>query len=249
MTPAAAEFDPHHGDARRDIVASWRMRTSPALVAAACILATVAQAAPQVLDVRVVSVADGDSLTVRDSNGVTYEVRLAGIDAPEHGQPYSRQSKASLVRMALGQDARIEWSERDGYGRLVAKAWVAPADVSCLANSCPRTLDTGLAQVTTGLAWHYKKYERDQSEQDRHRYADAETEARARRLGLWQDPAAAPPWDWRHGLTNGPVKKSRGDICHAPGNPTYRTVTRFTSYPTVEACLASGGRLPKPSGG
>ena len=249
MTPAAAEFDPHHGDARRDVAASWRMRTSPALLAAACILATVAQAAPQVLDVRVVSVADGDSLTVRDSNGVTHGVRLAGIDAPEHGQPYSRQSKASLVRMALGQDARIEWSERDGYGRLVAKAWVAPADVSCLANSCPRTLDTGLAQVTTGLAWHYKKYERDQSEQDRHRYADAETEARARRLGLWQDPAAAPPWDWRHGLTNGPVKKSRGDICHAPGNPTYRTVTRFTSYPTVEACLASGGRLPKPSGG
>ena len=114
---------------------------------------------------------------------------------------------------------------------------------------CPRTLDTGLAQVTTGLAWHYKKYERDQSEEDRHRYADAETEARARRLGLWQDPAAAPPWDWRRGLTNGPVKKSRSDICHAPDSPTYRTVTRFTSYPTVEACLASGGRLPKPSGG
>jgi len=225
------------------------MRASSLLLAALCVFATAARAAPHVLDVHVVAVADGDSLTVRDSNGVTYEVRLAGIDAPEHGQPYSRQSKASLVRMALGQDARIEWSERDGYGRLVAKAWVVPADASCLASSCPRTLDTGLAQVTTGLAWHYKKYERDQSEQDRHRYADAETEARARRLGLWQDPAAAPPWDWRHGLTNGPVKKSRGDICHAPGNPTYRTVRRFTSYPTVEACLASGGRLPKPSGG
>ena len=225
------------------------MRASSLLLAALGVFATAARAAPHVLDVHVVAVADGDSLTVRDSNGVTHEVRLAGIDAPEHGQPYSRQSKASLVRMALGQDARIEWSERDGYGRLVAKAWVVPADASCLASSCPRTLDTGLAQVTTGLAWHYKKYERDQSEKDRHRYADAETEARARRLGLWQDPAAVPPWDWRHRLTNGPVKKSRGDICHAPGNPTYRTVRRFTSYPTVEACLASGGRLPKPSGG
>src|SRR6188768_49473 len=109
------------------------MRTSPALVAAACILATVAQAAPQVLEVRVVSVADGDSLTVRDSNGVTHEVRLAGIDAPEHGQPYSRRWKPSRVRRELGQEARIEWRSRDGYGRLVAKAWVAPADVSCLA--------------------------------------------------------------------------------------------------------------------
>jgi endonuclease YncB( thermonuclease family) len=221
------------------------MRASSLLLAALCVFATAARAAPNVLDVHVVAVADGDSLTVRDSNDVTHEVRLAGIDAPEHGQPYSRQSKASLVRMALGEDARIEWSERDGYGRLVAKAWVVPADASCQTSSCPRTLDTGLAQVTTGLAWHYKKYERDQSEEDRLRYADAETEARARRLGLWQDPAAAPPWDWRRG----PVKKSRRDICHIPDSPTYRTVTRFTSYPTVEACLASGGRLPKPSGG
>ena len=225
------------------------MRASSLLLAALCVFATAARAAPHVLDVHVVAVADGDSLTVRDSNGVTHWVRLAGIDAPEHGQPYSRQSKSSLVRMALDEDARLEWSERDGYGRLVAKVWVVPSDAPCQASSCPRTLDTGLAQVTTGLAWHYKKYERDQSEKDRHRYADAETEARARRLGLWQDPAAVPPWDWRHGLTHGPVKKSRGDICHAPGNPTYRTVRRFTSYPTVEACLASGGRLPKPSGG
>jgi endonuclease YncB( thermonuclease family) len=225
------------------------MRVSPLLISAACAFATVAQAAPHVLDVQIVAVADGDSLTVQDSNGVKHGVRLAGIDAPEQGQPWSRQSKQNLTRMALGEAARIEWSESDGYGRFVAEVWVVPADAPCQATACPRTLDTGLAQVTAGLAWHYKKYQLDQSEEDRHRYADAETEARARRLGLWQDPAAAPPWDWRHGLVTGPIKKSRRDICHAPGSPTYRTVTRFTSYPTVEACLASGGRLPKPSGG
>ena len=60
--------------------------------------------------------------------------------------------------------------------------------------------------------------------------------------------AAAPPWDWRRGLVNGPIKKSRRDICHAAGQPRLPSVTRFRSYPTVEACLASGGRLPKPSG-
>jgi endonuclease YncB( thermonuclease family) len=225
------------------------MHASPLLIAAACALSAVAQAASHVQDVRVVAVADGDSLTVRDSNGVSHGVRVAGIDAPEHGQPYSRQSKDSLVRMALGEDAQIEWSERDDYGRFVAKVWVVPADARCQAASCPRTLEVGLAQVTSGLAWHFKRYERDQSEEDRHRYADAETKARARKLGLWQDPAAARPWDWRRGLTNGPIKKSRSDICHAPDSPTYRTVTRFTSYPTVKACLASGGRLPKPSRG
>ena len=227
------------------------MRAVPVLVVGGiCALVLVsAGAGASVLDVQVVAIADGDSLTVRDSNGLTHGVRLAGIDAPEHGQPWGDRSKQNLSRMALNQNARIEWSERDDYGRIVAKLWVIPADAPCQAADCPRTLDTGLAQVTSGLAWHYKKYERDQSAEDRHRYADAESEARVRRLGLWRDPAAAPPWEWRHGLTNGPVKKSRRNVCHAPDSPTYRTVTRFSSYPTVEACLASGGRLPKPSGG
>jgi endonuclease YncB( thermonuclease family) len=199
--------------------------------------------------VHVIAVADGDSLTVRDGNGLTHGVRLAAIDAPEHGQPYGDQSKRSLTRMAHDKDARLEWLERDDYGRLVAKLWVAPDDAPCGAAPCAMTLDTGLAQITSGLAWHFKRYERGQSEEDRHRYADAETEARARKLGLWRDPAAAPPWDWRRGLTNGPIKKSRRDVCHTPDSPTYASVTRFRSYPTVEACLASGGRLPKGSGG
>ena len=213
------------------------------------LITTWAAAANRVLDVHVIAIADGDSLTVRDGNGLTHGVRLAAIDAPEHGQPYGDQSKRSLTRMALNKDARLEWLERDDYGRLIAKLWVTPDDAPCRTALCPMTLDTGLAQITSGLAWHFKRYERDQAEEDRHRYADAETEARARKLGLWHDPAAAPPWDWRHGLTNGPIKKSRSDICHAPDSPTYASVTRFRSYPTVEACLASGGLLPKGSGG
>ena len=244
---ASTQLDTHHSGSAGTGVWFRAMRAVPVIVAV--YLTATAHAAPHVLDVRVVSIADGDSLTVRDSNGVTHGVRLLGIDAPEHGQPYGRQSKESLVRIALDEDVRIEWSERDDYGRLVAKLWVVPADAPCRSASCPRTLDAGYAQVVGGMAWHFKRYERDQSPEDRHRYADAETEARARKVGLWRDPAAAPPWDWRRGLVNGPVKKSRRDICHAPESPTYRSVTRFTSYPTVEACLASGGRLPKPSGG
>jgi endonuclease YncB( thermonuclease family) len=221
-----------------------------ALIVIGCTSLTITQAAANgVLDVHVVAVADGDSLTVRDGNGLTHGVRLAAIDAPEHGQPYSDRSKGSLTRMALNKDVRLEWLERDGYGRLVAKLWVAPADAPCPAAPCPMTLDAGLAQITSGLAWHFKRYEQDQSLEDRHRYADAETEARARKLGLWRDPTAAPPWEWRRNLSSGPIKKSRSGVCHVPDSPTYPTVTRFRRYPTVEACLASGGRLPKGSGG
>lgn len=91
----------------------------------------------------------------------------------------------------------MEWDKRDRYGRVLAKVWVAPPDARCQHPACPRTLDVGLAQLTLGLAWHYKRYAPEQSEEDRERYAFAEKEARARRAGLWRDRKPVAPWEWR----------------------------------------------------
>ena len=44
---------------------------------------------------------------------------------------------------------------------------------------------------------------------------------------------------------NPPVKKSDSGICHARGTTYYSRTTHFTPYETLEACLKSGGRLPK----
>ena len=41
------------------------------------------------------------------------------------------------------------------------------------------------------------------------------------------------------------VKKSKNSICHEKGSTYYSRTKRFTSYPTMEACLNSGGRRPK----
>ena len=70
-------------------------------------------------------------------------------------------------------------------------------------------------------------------------------EARARKVGLWSDPHARPPDEWRAGLIDGNVKKSRTGICHTPDSQSYRSVRYFTSFATLEGCLASGGRLPR----
>lgn len=199
---------------------------------------------PQFFDAYVVGVADGDTITVLDASNTQHKIRLAGIDAPEKGQAFGERSKQSLSRAVYNKDVRIEWSKRDRYGRLVAKVWATPAELNCTQDPCPRTLDVNLAQLTVGLAWHYKQYENEQSEEDRHRYAFAEEEARARKAGLWSEPNPTAPWDWRHGPTDGPVKKSRNDICHAPGSRAYRSVKVFTPYDSLEGCLASGGRLP-----
>ncbi len=58
-------------------------------------------------------------------------------------------------------------------------------------------MGANLAQVKAGYAWHYKFYQQEQSLDDRRRYADAEKQARAQRLGLWQDKNPMPPWEHR----------------------------------------------------
>jgi endonuclease YncB( thermonuclease family) len=207
-----------------------------------------ATAATQSFDARVIGVADGDTVTVLDANNLQHKIRVAGIDAPEKGQPFGDRSKQSLSRAVMGKPVRVEWQKQDRYGRLVGKVWVAPPDATCRQPPCPKTLDAGLAQLTVGLAWHFKKYENEQSEEDRLRYAFAEEEARARKAGLWSQPDPIPPWDWRNGPKDGPVKKSKSGICHAPDSPSYASVKKFEAFPTLEACLASGGRLPKQPG-
>ena len=41
------------------------------------------------------------------------------------------------------------------------------------------------------------------------------------------------------------VKKSSSGLCHAQGTTYYTATKTFTPYSSVQACLASGGRLPK----
>jgi hypothetical protein len=39
-----------------------------------------------------------------------------------------------------------------------------------------------------------------------------------------------------------PAKKSRENVCHDKSSPNYTTLKYFVSYPSLQACLASGGR-------
>jgi endonuclease YncB( thermonuclease family) len=63
------------------------------------LLACGAQAAAAELLGRVVRVVDGDTVTVLDADKAQYVVRLAGIDAPERGQPFGQVSRRHLADM------------------------------------------------------------------------------------------------------------------------------------------------------
>ena len=150
----------------------------------------------------VFAVSDGDTLKARcadPATGIetTQVVRLAGIDAPEHGQPYGQRAKTSLAEMTLHKPARLQCREKpDRYGRSLCTAWVTPA--SCTQRGCEFTLDANLAMLTLGLAWWPAQFAREQPPQQRGQYEFAQDEAKAKRVGLWREGGkAVPPWEWR----------------------------------------------------
>jgi len=143
---------------------------------------------------KVVGVSDGDTITVlRDKEQV--KIRLSGIDAPEKAQAFGNVAKQRMSDMVFGKEVRVDDRKKDKYGRTIGRVWVASAE--CQASDCPKTLDAGMALLTMGLAWHYKKYEMEQPEEERGQYSFAETEARGKRVGLWSDAEPVPPWRWR----------------------------------------------------
>ena len=179
------------GDRARGLPGT-RARRALALVAV-LVVAPAALRAEPIAAGRVVAIADGDTLTLLDASSVQHRIRLAGIDAPEEGQAFGQRARENLSRLAFGREVRTECQKRDRYGREVCKVWVQPLECP----TCGLTLDVGLAQLTQGLAWHYRKYEREQTPEDRGRYAFAEEEARMKKAGLWSEPSPVAPWDWR----------------------------------------------------
>ncbi len=143
-----------------------------------------ADAGADSLSGKVVGVADGDTITVLVDQEAVH-VRLAGIDAPEKGQPFGQVSKQGLSKCAYGNQVEVEWYKKDRYGRTVGKVMAG-------------TIDCGLRQIEQGLAWHYKAYAKEQVPDDRLAYAHAEEAAREARAGLWSEATPVAPWEYRH---------------------------------------------------
>jgi endonuclease YncB( thermonuclease family) len=137
-----------------------------------------------ILSGHVVRVIDGDTIVVLDDNNAQHKIRLQGIDAPESGQAYGTKSKKHLADSVAGEIVIVEYDKNDRYGQVLGKVLLGGEDMN-------------LEQVKAGLAWHYKKYQGEQTVADRVKYSDAEMEARRHERGLWGDPAAVPPRDYR----------------------------------------------------
>lgn len=210
-------------------------------VATAALITAIAMGAASAVTATVV---DGDTI---EMGGTTY--RLHGIDAPEAGQkcngksrPWScgNQATKRLTEIVAGRDVQCDNRGQDDYDRVIAV---------CTADG----IEINDAMVREGFAWAFVRFSDD--------YVDAEAEARAAGVGVWQAPTETP-WDYRarrwqveaqESPEGCPIKgniSANGRIYHAPWSPWYSRTKISTDkgerwFCSEREALDAGWRAPK----
>ncbi len=105
-------------------------------------------------------ITDGDTIKIKHT-----QIRLFGIDAPELDHPYGQKAKWALQKLGKGQTVRAEITEKDHYGRTVAKCYLSDGR------------DLSAEMVMLGLALDWPKYSGG-------RYSKLETQDARRHLFL-----------------------------------------------------------------
>jgi len=131
----------------------------------------------------VLEVHDGDTLRVRRGSQ-RLRVRLACIDAPELRQPWGKASRDHLRQLIGGNQQRVllKVSGQDRYGRTVAEVFAQGRFLQA-------------EQVRAGLAYLYPQYLN--SCPDAAVVQRAEAIAKRQRVGVWKQPNAIRPWQYR----------------------------------------------------
>lgn len=137
---------------------------------------------------KVIGIKDGDTVSLL-VDGKPQSVRLAHIDCPEKKQPFGTKAKEMLSRLCFGKYVKLAGGGKaDRNKRLIAELIL------------PNGINVNKTMVKNGLAWHYKRYSKDES------YAKLEIEAKKKKLGLWKEKNQIAPWNWRKLRKSTPAK-------------------------------------------
>ena len=151
----------------------------------------------------VLRIYDGDTIQVRGA-GLTFKIRLVGIDAPEtgygkrKGQPFGRESGQYLDTLVKDESVRLKSYGSDRYNRQLAEVFVGEKNIN-------------LAMVRAGLAEVYQG--KRAPGLNARPYFEAETAARESGTGMWvQGNSYTSPREWRRqnrsAQSSGTVKKT-----------------------------------------
>lgn len=126
---------------------------------------------------QVVAVSDADTIKV-SSFGRIIKVRLNGVDSPDKYQTYSQEAIEFTENIALGKRVMVITNDEEMLDWTVAD--VILSDKTNL----------GRELIKAGFAWWNIHLFEDKTLQM------LEMEARNKKLGLWQDKLALPPWEF-----------------------------------------------------
>lgn len=101
------------------------------------------------LEGKVVSIADGDTITILTADNQQIKVRFQGIDTPEMNQAFGTKAKQALGYKLQGRMVTLKGTSTDQYGRTLADVYHAGRWIN-------------LEMVQEGWAWHYKQYSDDE---------------------------------------------------------------------------------------
>ena len=127
---------------------------------------------------KVVKIVDGDTFDLLTTDSSTIRIRLNGIDCPERKQDYFQVCKDALSQYIFGKNVILVTRGKDRWRRVIADVYINNEFIN-------------YKMVKNGFAWHFKKYSNDK------RLADAEAEARKKKIGLWKMKDPIAPWNQR----------------------------------------------------
>lgn len=137
--------------------------------------------AQTIKSVQVRKIIDGDTIMVATAVE-DVKVRLWGIDTPEYRQPYSQAAKKVTRKLLQNATVDLLVKDLDDYGRMVAVVNMEGGE------------SVNELLVKSGYAWVHIYYCK---EPVCDRWKALEKEARANRLGLWQEAEPVAPWVWK----------------------------------------------------
>lgn len=128
---------------------------------------------------RVISISDGDTITILNSENQQIKIRLEGIDCPESGQDFGRRARQLTSTLTYDKYVTVTVKGTDKYERILG---VVKLEDGTNVNK---------ELLKAGLAWHFKRFNSEQE------LADFETQAKSQNIGLWSMANPIAPWDYR----------------------------------------------------
>lgn len=128
---------------------------------------------------KVIGIKDGDTFVVL-IDGKEQVIRLEHIDCPEKKQPFGNKAKQFASDLCFGKYVQLNGKKKyDRNKRLISEI--------ILNNG----VNVNKELVRNGLAWHFKKYSKENE------YSELEIYARNNKIGIWSQVNPIEPWIWR----------------------------------------------------